>query len=105
MYRLAVIGESDSVLAFKAVGFDTFLVSPGDAEHKLKEQYHSGRYAVIFLSETLAKQLEEELHEFDRKPFPAIGVLPLGKHQEHVGYERMKKISIRATGTDILSKL
>ncbi len=105
MYKLAVLGESDSVLAFKAVGFDTFMVSPGVAEKKLREIFNSGRYAVIFLSESLATQMEEALGEYDRTPFPAIGILPLGRHMEKVGYERMKRVSIRATGTDIISKL
>lgn len=105
MHRLAIIGDTDSVLAFRAVGFDTFLTEARNAPDLLKEKYNSGTYAAIFLSETLAGKMEEQLAEYDKKPFPAVGILPLGRIREMVGTHRMKKISIRATGTDILSKL
>jgi len=105
MLRLAIIGESESVLAFKAVGFDTFEVTMEQAAHTLREKYHSGKYAVIFISENLARNLVEEMAEFTKKPIPAIGILPLGRQPESFGMEQMKKISIRATGTDIFSKI
>lgn len=105
MLKMAVIGESETVPAFKAVGFDTFQVTPGEAEAVLKEKYHSGKYAVIFISETMAARMEELLTEYGKQSLPAITILPLGIKSEGLGLSRMKRTSIRATGTDIVSKL
>jgi len=105
MYKLAFISESDSVLAFQAVGFDTFMVSPQDAPGVLEAQYKTGKYAVIFLSENLVESVEALLEEYAKSPMPAICILPAGRELQNVGLNRMKKICIRATGTDIISKL
>lgn len=105
MYKLAILGESDSVLAFKAVGFDSFHIHPEDARRVLMEKYHSGKYAVIFISENIALGLEELLIDLEKEAFPAVSILPLGRKGKNVGMERLRVTSIKATGTDIVSKL
>jgi V/A-type H+-transporting ATPase subunit F len=105
MYKLAVIGDSETVLAFKAVGFDTFQVSRAEAASVLQEKHHSGKYALIFVSESLARDMETLLEEYGKLPFPAVSVLPLGVKSEHLGIALLRRTSIRATGADIVSKM
>ena len=104
MYKLAVIGDSESILAFQAVGMDAYLVTKEKAEETLRKQFRSGKYAIIFLAESLAVELIEYLHEIGKKPFPAVTILPLSHETLGMGLERMKTISIRASGTDVISK-
>jgi len=104
MYKLAVIGDSESILAFQAVGMDAYLVTKENAEETLRKQFRSGKYAIIFLAESLAVELIEYLHEIGKKPFPAVTILPLSHETLGMGLERMKTISIRASGTDVISK-
>lgn len=102
---MAVIADSDSVLAFRAIGFDTYLVSPDNAAEELEKQCESGKYAVIFLSENLAEKLEDELAKYDKIPLPAICIIPIDIGKKDVGFSRLQKLSIKATGTDVVSKL
>lgn len=104
MNKIAIIGDSESVLAFQAVGMDSFFVTKSEVEIVLKKQFHSKKYAIIFLSETLVEGLSDFLNEVSRIPLPAITVIPISREKKNLGLERMKKICIHATGTDIISK-
>lgn len=104
MYKLAIIGDTDSVLAFQAVGMDAYLTEPANAEEVLKKQFRSGRYAIIFLSESLAGHTAEYLLQIGKEVFPAVTILPLGHENKNLGIERMRSICIRAVGTDLISK-
>jgi vacuolar-type H+-ATPase subunit F/Vma7 len=57
MYKMAVIGESEAIFAFRAVGFEAILTQREKANAVLDNAFHSGKYAVIFMSESLAEFL------------------------------------------------
>ena len=53
MYKVAVMGDIDSVAAFSALGFDIFELYDGKlASKKLKELSQS--YGIIYITEKLA---------------------------------------------------
>jgi V/A-type H+/Na+-transporting ATPase subunit F len=105
MYKMAVIGESEAIFAFRSVGFEAFLTEREKANQALDNAFHSGKYAVIFISESLAEFLGDALDVYLKEPFPAITVLPMGPEKLDIGMDELKKISIKATGTDLVSKL
>lgn len=54
MYKMAVVGDYDSIYGFAALGLDTF---PADGPEKLEQVFHnlvSGGYAVIYMTEAAA---------------------------------------------------
>ncbi|MDR3121721.1 MAG: V-type ATP synthase subunit F, partial [Clostridiales bacterium] len=54
MYKIGVIGDKDSILGFKAVGFDVFPVGDAaSAAHALREAA-AGEYAVLYITEQAA---------------------------------------------------
>ena len=56
MYKMAVVGDYDSIYGFAALGLDTF---PADGPEKLEQVFHSlvsGGYAVIYMTEAAAAQ-------------------------------------------------
>ena len=58
MYRIAVLGEYDSIYGFATLGLETFPVS--DAEQgstQLRRLAESG-YAVIYVTESMAEQIK-----------------------------------------------
>ncbi len=105
MYKMALIGESESTLAFRAIGFDTFQVNLDEAEETLKKVYSSGKYGVIFLSEAVAEKVSELLEEYSASPFPVVNVLPILREKKNIGIKNLRRICIQATGTDIVSKI
>ena len=59
MYKIAVMGDRDSIYGFAAVGLEPFPVTEKEeAAAKLKELV-DGEYAVIYMTEALASLLEK----------------------------------------------
>ena len=57
-YRIAVIGDWESVMGFRAIGLDTYPVtSAAEAKERVKELAKDGECAVIYLTEQLAREM------------------------------------------------
>lgn len=105
MYKIGVIGDRESVLCFLAVGFTVKTVeSAGEAAAALKKMAADGEYAVIYLVEEFAMQLEDEIGKYKDSPLPAVIVIPGKKGSEGYGMENVRKSVQRAVGADILFK-
>ena len=55
MYKIAVIGDRDSVLGFRALGLDVFPTEDTDAERRTLHRLAQEDYAVIYITEQLAR--------------------------------------------------
>ena len=71
MYKIAVMGDRDSIYGFASLGLEPFpLTDPAEAGKKVKDLAESG-YAVIYITEALAAQIEP-----DHPPQAETGNLP-----------------------------
>ncbi len=105
MYKIGIIGDRNSVLGFMAVGFAVHDVQGADeAARKISELVKSGEYAVIFITEDLARATEEERAKYKDMPLPAITVIPSSKGGTGYGMANIKNAVERAVGADILFK-
>ena len=99
--KLAVIGDKDIVLAFKAAGMDVFAAqSASEAEGVLKK--HAKEYCVIFITEDLAAGIGETLEKYKRKAYPTLIPIPSSSGSTGLGMAGIKADVERAVGTDIL---
>ena len=102
MYKIAVIGEYDSIYGFAALGLDTFPVSdPEVAKTKLQE-LAEGSYAVIYITEALAALLKKEIEKYREMLLPAIIQIPGVSGNTGAGVAGVKKSVEQAVGSDIL---
>ena len=60
---MAIIGDGDSVLAFKAGGVDAFPVSHVEKARDLLKEL-SGKYNVIFVTDVIAKQIDDVIKKY-----------------------------------------
>ena len=63
-YKIAVLGDKDSVLGFKALGLDVF---PAESAEEAKRTLHAlakENYAVVYLTEGYAAHMEAELERY-----------------------------------------
>lgn len=104
MYRIGVIGDRESVLGFKAVGFDVADTVEYEVAALALEDFASKNYAIIYITEQIAELLEEETEKFKDSPSPAIIVLPNNRGSNGMGMRAIKKSVERAVGADILFK-
>jgi V/A-type H+-transporting ATPase subunit F len=101
--KMAIVGDGDSIMVFKAAGVNTFAA---EDEKKAREVLRriAKDYAVIFLTENLARPLEEFLKRFDETPYPVVVSVPSASGSSGYGYEVLKSAMERAVGVDILFK-
>lgn len=105
MYKIGMIGDRDTVLGFMALGFSVCEADdPTDAAKKLHSLVKSDEYAVIFITETLAAAMEEEISKYKDRPLPAIVSLPGRTGGTGYGMAAIKDAVERAVGADILFK-
>ena len=97
MYRIAVIGDPDSVLGFKALGLE---VCPAEDVEQARQAIHrmaKENYAILYLTEQLAAQLQPEIART-----PAIILIPGKEGSLGIGMANVTNAVERAVGADIL---
>jgi len=102
MHKIGVIGDRDSVIGFKAVGLDVFPCATADEAKKILRETAKNDYAILFITEKLAKDLRETINQYKDELLPAIVPVPGTDGNYGVGLEILKKSVERAIGADIL---
>ena len=91
-------------MGFKALGLETFGVDNAQeglaALKKLTRE--SDDYAIIYIEENLAGELEHEISRYKDNPTPAIILIPGREGSLGLGRNALKAAVERAVGTNIL---
>ena len=88
MYKIAVVGDRDSVLGFKALGLEVCPAQSADEAREIIHRLAKENCAILYLTEQLAVQLQSELQRYK----DALGI----------GMANVKTAVERAVGADIL---
>lgn len=102
MYRVAVIGDKESIYGFAALGLDVFFVAQNEDAEPIFKKITQGDYAVIYITEQLAAVLSDEIAKFSYKPSPAIIQIPGVTGNTGAGIAAVKKSVEKAVGSDII---
>ena len=101
-YRIAVIGNWESVMGFRALGLDTYPVTSAEEAREKVRQLAKSDCAVIYLTETLAKDMEDVLARYKDELRPAIILIPGREGSLGIGRDSIQRAIERAVGADIL---
>ena len=102
MYRIAVIGKQSDILGFMALGFHVEAAEDAEtARQALHRLAKSEQYAVIFLAEDYASELEQDTAKYTEKTIPAIVVIPTAGADSGYGMNAISDAVKRAVGADI----
>lgn len=102
MYKIGVVGDKDSILAFKALGIDVFPVLDSDEARKIVDTLAAKKYGVIFITEQVAKDLYETIERYNRELLPAIILIPNNQGTLNIGMQRINDNVEKAVGVNIL---
>jgi V/A-type H+-transporting ATPase subunit F len=102
MYKLSVVGDKDSVLAFKALGIDVRAVNDALEARRVVDDLARDGYGVIFITEQLASQIKETIDRYSSEVIPAIILIPSNKGSENIGLNAISSYIEKAIGSDIL---
>lgn len=102
MYKIAVLGDRDSVMGFKVLGLDAFPAENPEEAKKTLHQLARGDYAVVYVTEQLAASLEAEIARYKDELTPAIILIPGKEGSLGIGMANVAKAVERAIGADII---
>lgn len=102
MYNIGVIGDKQSILGFKAVGLNVFDCSSSDEAKHTLHKMAKGDFAIIYITESIYKQIEDDINQYKNSRLPAIIPIPGMDGKLGIGVRNIKKAVERAVGSDIL---
>ena len=101
--KVAVLGDSDFVMPFSALGLDTYAV--GDTREQMLEsagQVVEGRYALVVVAENIAPTVEEVFSTRQSMPTPCVVVVPFTTESTGFATQALGEVLKLATGINIL---
>ncbi len=101
--KVAVLGDSDFVLPFSALGLDTF--ATGEDGRQIEENAQKivdAGYALVVIAENVARDAETVFSEFEKKAMPCLVVVPFTGKPSGYATESLSKVLRMATGIDIV---
>lgn len=104
MYKIGVVGEKDAVIAFLALGLTVKAVESPEEAMKAVDGMARDGYGIIFVTETVAKDIEETISRYKNEMLPAIILIPGSNGSLGIGMANIKENVEKAVGVDILSK-
>lgn len=100
--KIAVIGDKDSILAFKAIGAEVFSVTTSFEANDLLKKLSKEDYAVIYITEDIAQTIEDTLKKLKTRAYPSVIPIPTQNGTNGFCMRGLKKDVEKAIGADIL---
>jgi V/A-type H+-transporting ATPase subunit F len=103
-YRIAVIGDRESVMGFRALGLDVYPAEPDTAEAAFDAAMaaEGQPYAIIYITEELIRPLQSRISEVKEAMVPAVIPIPSRNGTLGLGMNALTSAVERAVGANIL---
>ncbi len=102
MFKIAVVGDKDSILAFKALGVDVYSVYQADEARRTVDTLAKNDYGVIFITEQIASLIPDTIARYDKEIVPAVILIPSNQGTLNIGMSRINENVEKAVGSNIL---
>ncbi len=102
MPEIAMIGDRDSILGFKALGVEIFSVNTKDESVEMLRKIVEEEYKVAFITEQVAPSPEEIAGITGGRTFPVVTTIPSNRGATGLAMQRLQALVRRAAGADIL---
>ncbi|MGI6071850.1 MAG: V-type ATP synthase subunit F [Lachnospiraceae bacterium] len=103
MYKIAVLGDRDSIYGFATLGLETYPVSNADEGADTLKKLAYTDYAIIYITEELYGDIIDDIEKFKKQRLPAIVPIPGATGNTGLGMEAARRLVVKAVGTDIFS--
>ena len=102
MYKVAVMGDKDSVMGFTALGIDIFPVYEADEIKKTIHRLVDEGYAIIYITEQCSLKGKDAIDKYKENELPAIIVIAGITGSMGLGMDEIRESAKRAIGADVL---
>jgi V/A-type H+-transporting ATPase subunit F len=99
--KIAVIGDQNSIMIFKVLGFSVFPVEECEDIGKQIKELERNKFSIIYITENIAAGIETIIDEYKDKSFPAIIPIPNKNGALGIGKRGIEKNIEKAVGADI----
>ncbi|MBI4753017.1 V-type ATP synthase subunit F [Candidatus Desantisbacteria bacterium] len=101
MSNIAIIGDKDTIWPFKAFGFATYSIKDIKNANEILKNTLDKEYSIIFVTEDVFRQCEQQIQEIQSLPVSAIVILPNNQGSQGIGQGRLQQILRKAVGSEI----
>lgn len=102
MHKVAVVGDRESVLGFRALGLEVYTPENPEEARRVIDRLAKEECAVIYLTERLAVQIKETVTRYDGELLPAIILIPDRDGSLGIGSRAIRERVEKAVGQNIL---
>lgn len=102
MYKIAAMGDRDSIYGFANLGLTLFPVEEADEAKSILKKISSGEFGIIYITEALAAKIPEEIDKYRYNSIPAIILIPGVNGNTGEGMESVTRSVKKAVGSNIL---
>jgi len=100
--KIAVLGDTDFVMPFSALGVDTYAVEQTPDEIAVStRKIIDGKYALVVVAENIAPEAEAVFADYRDKPIPCVVVVPFTTESEGYATQALGEVLKMATGINI----
>ncbi len=104
LHKVGVIGEWESIVAFRALGLSVSDVRTAEAALAQLNAWADEGYAVIFLTEALAETMGDALVPWRLRALPAVIIVPSSGKKPYLGRGELRAAVSKATGIDLIGQ-
>jgi len=104
MYKIALVGDKDSIIGFQLLGISIFSVTNKEETINVLNELIKEKYAAVFITEEIASQIFDKMEELQKKYLISVTIIPNKLERKNLGLKILKKNIEEAIGTDILFK-
>lgn len=101
MRKIGVVGDKDSILAFKALGVDVYPVITKEEARYTIDNLASENYGIIFVTEQIASLIEETIERYNKELLPAVILIPNNQGSLGIGLSKINEYVEKAIGSNI----
>jgi vacuolar-type H+-ATPase subunit F/Vma7 len=100
--KIAVLGDTDFVMPFAALGVDTYAAGEEADVIENAKKIIEGKYALVVVAENVAPAANMVFADHERSATPCVLVVPFTTESEGFATEALANVLKMATGINIL---
>lgn len=101
MYKIAVIGDRDSVYGFAALGLETYFETEPKSAIRIIRTLENEGCAIIYITEKLYSLILDEAQRLSKLPMPALIPIPGVSGNTGIGKKALEEAILKAVGSEV----
>ncbi len=101
MLKIGMIGDYNSVMGFKAMGIETYVVQDSQKASEILWKMARSDYGIVFVVEDVAEKIMDVIEEVNRETFCSVILVPGIKGSKGLAISKIGKNVEKAVGMDI----